>query len=186
MFDTEKGKTLLRLARSAIAKELGFASDNLPKADWLEENGATFVTLTLQGQLRGCIGSLEASRPLIEDVQRNAVASAFRDPRFRPLTGKEFAEVLIEVSLLSKPETIRHNNEDEALAQLTPGRDGVIIEYGMHKATYLPQVWIQLPDPPAFLAQLKQKAGLPEDFWSGDIRLMRYTVQKWQEGKQNG
>lgn len=186
MFDIEQGKTLLRLARSAIAKELGLASDDLPKADWLEEHGATFVTLTLQGQLRGCIGSLEARRPLIEDVQRNAVASAFRDPRFRPLTKEEFAEVLIEVSLLSKPETIRHNNEEEALAQLTPSRDGVIIEYGAHRATYLPQVWAQLPDPRIFLANLKQKAGLLENFWSKDVRLMRYTVQKWQEDINNG
>ncbi len=186
MFNTEKGQTLLRLARSAIAEELGFASNNLPKTGWLEENGATFVTLTLQGQLRGCIGSLEALRPLIEDVQHNAVASAFRDPRFLPLTREEFAEVLIEVSLLSKPEMIRHNNEDEALAQLAPGRDGVTLEYGAHRATYLPQVWAQLPEPHMFLAHLKQKAGLPEDFWSKDIRLMRYTVQKWQEDMQSG
>ena len=186
MFDTDKGKTLVHLARAAIAKELGFASHDFPRAEWLEEYGATFVTLTLQGQLRGCIGSLEAYRPLIEDVQRNAVASAFRDPRFPPLTKEEFADVLVEVSLLSKPESIRHNSEEEALAQLTPGRDGVIIEYGALRATYLPQVWAELPDPATFLVHLKQKAGLPEDFWSNDIRLLRYTVRNWQEVEQNG
>jgi AmmeMemoRadiSam system protein A len=186
MFDTNKGTTLLHLARAAIAKELGFESHDLPRTDWLEEPGATFVTLTLQGQLRGCIGSLEAHRPLIEDVQRNAVASAFRDPRFPPLGKDEFADVLIEVSLLGKPELIRHNSEEDALAQLTPGRDGVIIEYGKSRATYLPQVWAQLPDPHEFVAHLKQKAGLPEDFWSKDIRLSHYTVQKWQEIEANG
>lgn len=183
MLNTNKGKTLLRLARAAIGGELGFVSHDLPRVDWLEEPGATFVTLTLQGQLRGCIGSLEAHRPLIEDVRQNAVASAFRDPRFTPLSKAEFAEVNIEVSLLSKPEPIRHTSEDDALAQLTPGRDGVIIEYGRHRATYLPQVWSQLPDPQIFLAHLKEKAGLPGDFWSDELSISRYTVQKWREGE---
>lgn len=186
MFDTNKGKTLLHLARAAIGKEFGFKSHDLPRVDWLEEPGATFVTLTLQGQLRGCIGSLEAYRPLIEDVQGNAVSSAFRDPRFPPLSKEEFADVLIEVSLLSKPELIRHHSEEEALAQLTPGRDGVSIEWGRSRATYLPQVWAQLPDAHEFIAHLKQKAGLPEDFWSDEIRLSHYTVQKWQEIEPNG
>jgi AmmeMemoRadiSam system protein A len=186
MFDTNKGKTLLHLARAAIAKELGFISHDLPRTDWLEEPGATFVTLTLQGQLRGCIGSLEAYRPLIDDVQRNAVSSAFRDPRFPPLSKEEFADTIIDVSLLSKPELLRFNSEDDALAQLTPGRDGVIIEYGPHRATYLPQVWAQLADPHEFISHLKQKADLPEDFWSDDLRILRYTVQKWREGEQHG
>jgi AmmeMemoRadiSam system protein A len=186
MLDTDKGTTLLRLARAAIGRELGFISHDLPRTDWLDEPGATFVTLTLQGQLRGCIGSLEAHRPLIEDVRENAVASAFRDPRFTPLSKAEFADVSIEVSLLSKPESIRHNSEEDALAQLTPGRDGVIIEYGRHRATYLPQVWAQLPEPQAFIAHLKDKAGLPEDFWADDVRLSHYTVQKWREIDLNG
>jgi hypothetical protein len=186
MFDTNKGKTLLHLARAAIARELGFKSHDLPRIDWLEEPGATFVTLTLQGLLRGCIGSLEAYRPLLEDVQGNAVSSAFRDPRFPPLSKEEFANVVIEVSLLSKPELIRHHSEEEALAQLTPGRDGVSIEFGQSRATYLPQVWAQLSDPHEFIARLKQKAGLPEDFWSDDIKLSHYTVQKWQEIEPNG
>lgn len=186
MFDTNKGKTLLHLARAAIAKEFGFTSHELPRTGWLEEPGATFVTLTLQGQLRGCIGSLEAYRPLIDDVQRNAVSSAFRDPRFPPLSKEEFADAIIDVSLLSKPELLRFNSEDDALAQLTPGRDGVIIEYGSNRATYLPQVWAQLADPHEFISRLKQKAGIPENFWSDDIRILRYTVQKWREGEQHG
>jgi AmmeMemoRadiSam system protein A len=186
MFNTDKGKTLLHLARAAIGRELGFKSHELPRSDWLEEPGATFVTLTLQGQLRGCIGSLEAYRPLGDDVCQNAVASAFRDPRFPPLSKEEFADVAIEVSLLSQPELIRHNSEEDALAQLTPGRDGVIIQLGTQRATYLPQVWAQLPEPREFIAHLKQKAGLPEDFWSGDVKLSHYTVQKWHEGESHG
>ncbi len=183
MSDKHRGQTLLHLARAAISRELGFKSDDLPRADWLEEPGATFVTLTLHGQLRGCIGSLEAHRSLIEDVRANAVASAFRDPRFAPLSKTEFAEVLIEVSLLSPPEPIRFNSEQNALEQLSPGMDGVILEFGRQRATFLPQVWAQLPQPQIFIAHLKNKAGLPEDFWSNDIRLSRYTVQKWREGK---
>lgn len=186
MLDTDKGKTLLHLARAAIAKELGFSSHDLPPSDWLEEPGATFVTLTLHGQLRGCIGSLEAYRPLIDDVRHNAVASAFHDPRFPPLAKVEFPEVLIDVSLLSTPEAIRFSSEQNALAQLNPGLDGVILEYGSYRATYLPQVWAQLPDPKEFIGHLKNKAGLPEDFWSEDIRLLHYTVQKFSEGDCHG
>jgi AmmeMemoRadiSam system protein A len=181
MFNTDKGKTLLHLARAAIAGEFGFVSDELPRADWLEEPGATFVTLTLDEQLRGCIGSLEAHSPLIDDVRQNAVAAAFYDPRFQPLSKEEFPRTLIEVSLLSKPELIQFSSEQDALAQLNPGLDGVVLEFGHHRATYLPQVWAQLPDPQAFISQLKTKAGLAGDFWSNDIRLSHYTVQNWHE-----
>lgn len=181
MFDTDKGKTLLHLARAAIAGELGFISHDLPRTGWLEEPGATFVTLTLHDQLRGCIGSLEARRSLLEDVRANAVAAAFRDPRFTPLGKEEFAKVVIEVSLLSPPQPIDFTSEQDALAQLDPGLDGVILEYGMHRATYLPQVWAQLSDPRSFIEHLKAKAGLPEDFWSDDIKLSRYRVQKFEE-----
>ena len=183
MFDTDRGKTLLHLARAAIARELGFVSHDLPRTDWLERPAATFVTLNLHGRLRGCIGSLEARRSLLEDVSANAVAAAFRDPRFDPLSKEEFAEVTIEVSLLSTPQPILFSDERDALAQLDPGRDGVILEYGMHRATFLPQVWAQLPDPQTFIEHLKEKAGLPEDFWSDDIRLARYRVQKFTEGE---
>ena len=182
MLDAEQGKTLVYLARAAIAGELGFAAHELPRGDWLEQPGATFVTLTLHGRLRGCIGSLEAYRPLIDDVRDNAVA-AFRDPRFDPLSKTEFAEVLVDVSLLSKPEAMRFNSEQDALEQLHPGRDGVILECGGHRATFLPQVWAQLQQPQVFLRHLKNKAGLAEEFWSDDIKLSRYTVQKWREGE---
>lgn len=186
MLDSKKGQALLHLARAAIAKELGFVVHDLPRTDWLEEPGATFVTLNLYGDLRGCIGSLEAHRPLIDDVRQNAVASAFRDPRFEPLGKAEFADVVIDVSLLSAPERIDFRDEQDAMEKLNPGKDGVILEHGSHRATFLPQVWAQLPDPRIFLARLKKKAGLPEEFWSNDIRLYRYAVQKWGEGGQNG
>jgi AmmeMemoRadiSam system protein A len=183
MFDTSKGNTLLHLARAAIARELGFVSHDLPRADWLEQPGATFVTLTLNDSLRGCIGSLEAHRSLIDDVRHNAVAAAFDDPRFAPLGKEEFAHVRLDVSLLSQPEPIHFNSEQDALSQLHPGQDGVILEFGLHRATYLPQVWAQLPDPQTFIDHLKEKAGLPANFWSENIRLARYTVQKWHEGE---
>jgi AmmeMemoRadiSam system protein A len=186
MFNTDKGTTLLHLARAAIGRELGFKSHDLPRSDWLEQPGATFVTLSQQGELRGCIGSLEAYRPLRDDVCQNAVASAFCDPRFAPLSKQEFANVVIDVSLLSKPELIHQNSEEDALAQLTPGRDGVIIQLGSQRATYLPQVWAQFSEPREFIAHLKQKAGLPEDFWSKHIKLSRYAVQKWHEGESDG
>ena len=182
MNDSQRGLTLLRLARAAIARELGFDSHELPRSDWLQEAGATFVTLNLHGRLRGCIGSLEAHRPLLDDVRHNAVAAAFQDPRFPPLSKEEFAEVQIEVSLLSPPAPIIFKSEVDALAQLHPGQDGVILEYGRSRATYLPQVWAQLPEPADFVRHLKEKAGLPADFWSDDIRLSRYSVRKYSEG----
>ncbi|NNM79674.1 MAG: AmmeMemoRadiSam system protein A [Gallionella sp.] len=182
MLDAKQGKTLVQLARAAIAGELGLVAHDLPRTDWLEEPGATFVTLTLHDRLRGCIGSLEAYRPLIDDVRHNARAAAFQDSRFDPLGKEEFAEVQVDVSLLGKPEAIRFTSEQDALAQLRPGIDGVILEFGRHRATYLPQVWAQLQQPQMFLNHLKEKAGLPGNFWSDEVKLSRYTVQKWHEG----
>ena len=184
MFDTSREQTLLHLARAAIAKELGFISDDLPRPSWLEEPGATFVTLTLRGQLRGCIGSLEANRPLIDDVRHNAVAAAFHDPRFAPLGLEEFAKVIIDVALLSTPELIRFSSEEDALTKLNPGVDGVTLECGSSRASFLPHAWADSPDPQVFLALLKIQAGLPEDFWSDDIKLSRFTIRKWREGVQ--
>lgn len=184
MFDTSREQTLLHVARAAIAKELGFLSDNLPRPAWMEEPGATFVTLTLHGRLRGCIGSLEASQPLIDDVSQNAVAAAFQDPRFAPLTLDEFAEVIIDVALLSKPEPIRFTNEQDVLAQLNPGVDGVTLEYDSKRASFLPHAWADSPDPKVFLALLKEQVGLADDFWSDAIKLSRFTVRKWREAGQ--
>lgn len=180
--DTEAGRTLVALARAAIARRLGEnATAPATDADWLRASGATFVTLMREGRLRGCIGTLEARRPLAEDVAENAVAAAFSDPRFAPLTRDELADTEIEVSLLSAAEPLPVDDETAVLAQLRPGIDGVIFEYGHHRSTFLPQVWEQLTDPEEFMAQLKYKAGLPPDFWSNDVKLARYTVSKWRE-----
>jgi hypothetical protein len=186
MTDTNKGRTLLHLARAAIAKEFGFVSHDLPRTNWLEEPGATFVTLTLDDRMRGCVGSLEPKRPLIDDVRGNAVAAAFHDPRFAPLAKDEFADVVIDVALLSKPEPIRFSTEQDALAQLNPGVDGVVFEYGPHRSTLLPHGWADLPHARDVLARLKSQAGLAEDFWSVDVKLARFTTQKWYEIKQHG
>ncbi|HRH80409.1 MAG TPA: AmmeMemoRadiSam system protein B [Thiobacillaceae bacterium] len=177
----QKGRLLTALARSAIAGRFGKAEAILPRPDWLQAPGAVFVTLTQNGQLRGCIGSLQARRPLGEDLEANAQAAAFRDPRFAPLTEEELDRTHVEVSILSPPQAMRFTGEADALEQLRPGVDGVILEYGSHRATFLPQVWSQLPDKRVFMAHLKQKAGLLADFWADDVRLYRYTVEKYKE-----
>ncbi len=180
--DAEKGATLLKLARAEIASKLGHEMAFPAQADWLEEPGASFVTLTRQGALRGCIGTLEAYRPLGLDVRENAVAAAFRDPRFMPLTREEFNDIRIEVSLLSPAEPLPVASEQDALERLRPGIDGVVFELGHARSTFLPQVWEQLPDPAEFMAHLKRKAGLAADAWSEKVRLSRYRVSKWKEG----
>lgn len=177
----ELGASLLLLARRAIASRLGMPAAAAVDADFLRLPGATFVTLTQNGRLRGCIGSLEARRPLAEDVAANAVAAAFQDPRFPPLGAAEWPRTAIEVSLLSSPEPLEVANEADAIARLRPGIDGVILSGAGRRATFLPQVWEQLPEPTAFLASLKRKAGLPADWWGADARLQRYDVQKWKE-----
>lgn len=179
--ESDKGSTLLQLARAEIAARLGEPATPLPALAWLREPGACFVTLTRRGELRGCIGTLEAHRPLVVDVRENAVAAAFRDPRFGPLSRAEFEEIRVEVSLLSPTEALAAASEAHALAALRPGIDGIVFEYRHFRSTFLPQVWEQLPEPADFLAQLKRKAGLPSDFWADEVRLSRYTVTKWKE-----
>ncbi|MCK6387515.1 MAG: AmmeMemoRadiSam system protein A [Zoogloea sp.] len=182
--DIQLGKVLLAHARQAIADALGLPATAAPDHPQLAGRGATFVTLTLGGELRGCIGSLNAHRPLGQDVRENAVSAALRDPRFPPLSAAEFADVQVEVSLLSEPDFIEFRDEADALAQLVPGRDGVIFFNGCQRATFLPQVWEQLPEPRQFMAALKQKARLPVDFWGPNVMIARYQVQKWHEGEQ--
>lgn len=177
----ELGQVLLQLARRSIGEALGEAGPATPDLPALHENAATFVTLTQAGELRGCIGSLEAHRPLIDDVRANARAAAFRDPRFPPLIRDELARTRVEVSLLSPAEPLFVTDEADALARLRPQVDGLILAAGGRRATFLPQVWEQLPEPAVFLARLKQKAGLSGTYWSPELRLWRYTVQKWQE-----
>lgn len=175
------GKTLLPLARASISAALGRSLEVAEDAVWLQELGACFVTLTQQGQLRGCIGTLEARRSLLADVKANAVSAAFRDPRFSPLTVAELTHTQIEVSLLSPMQAMRFDNEAHALAQLQPGIDGVVLEFERYRSTFLPQVWEQLPTASEFIAHLKHKAGLPPGFWAEGVQLSRYTVSKWKE-----
>ena len=175
------GLSLLSIARNAIGKRFGEQSGAVAPHPELEKPGATSVTLTQNGQLRGCIGSLEAHRPLATDVAENAVAAAFRDPRFPPLASDELARTQVEVSLLEASKPMDYTDEADALARLRPGIDGLILTHGHRRATFLPQVWESLPDPRRFMAQLKLKAGLPADFWDEQITLARYGVQKWKE-----
>jgi AmmeMemoRadiSam system protein B/AmmeMemoRadiSam system protein A len=177
----DHGKVLLPIARSAIGGVLGLGFQTDEHHAFLQEPGATFVTLTRHGQLRGCIGSLQAHRKLLDDVKANAKAAAFLDPRFQPLTATELKTTLIEVSLLSDAEPITFASETQLVEQLRPAVDGVILQFGNHRGTFLPQVWEQLPDPRQFLNQLKRKAGLPADFWADGLRVSRYTVAKWKE-----
>ncbi|HQR12800.1 MAG TPA: AmmeMemoRadiSam system protein A [Casimicrobiaceae bacterium] len=183
MTERDLGHALLTIARSAIAQEIGLPTLDAAGHPALGQPGATFVTLKRRGQLRGCIGSLRPTRPLGVDVRANALAAAFGDPRFPPLAAREFEQVTVEVSLLAADERIEVVDEHDLLARLRPGVDGLILEFGRQRATFLPQVWDSLPDPREFLAALKQKAGIPTDFWSAQINVFRYGVTKWTEGE---
>jgi AmmeMemoRadiSam system protein A len=177
------GIVLVSLARAAIAQQIGRPLSSPEQVDWLRQPGACFITLTCQERLRGCIGTLQAHRALGEDVQQNAVAAAFRDPRFKPLTLAEFDGVEVEVSLLSPLEPLQFADEYDALKQLRVGMDGVVFQYGHHKSTFLPQVWRDFTEAADFMAHLKYKAGLPPDFWDPEVKLSRYTVAKWRESE---
>ncbi len=179
--DTVDGARLIALARAAISGRLGLHFSVRDDAPFLRQPGATFVTLTQDGRLRGCIGSLTVHRNLVDDVRANACAAAFQDPRFKPLRFEELGAVRVEVSLLSAMQPMAVRDEADALSQLRPGVDGVVLECGRHRGTFLPQVWENLPEPRTFLRELKRKAGLAPDFWDESIRLSRYTVAKWAE-----
>lgn len=178
----EAGRTLVGMARAAVgAKLIGREAPKSVGAAWLSQPGATFVTLTQAGRLRGCIGSLAPQRPLGVDVIANAESAAFRDPRFPPITNEEWGDTQTEVSLLSTPRPIRFADEGDLLSKITPGEDGLILEAGSHRGTFLPQVWASLPDTQQFLSQLRIKAGLPPDFRLGRCRVLRYRVIKWKQ-----
>jgi len=177
----ERGRILLPIARAEISRVLNVPSSADETAPWLAELGACFVTLTQDGELRGCIGSLQAHRPLLTDVKSNAVSAALHDPRFTPLTVEELDITTVEISLLSESQEMQVRDEADALAQLRPDIDGIIFEYGRYRSTFLPQVWESLARPRDFLAMLRRKAGLPDDFWAEGVKLSRYTVTKWSE-----
>jgi len=182
----DAGEVLIGLARAAIADELGIdvAADASPP--WLHFDGACFVTLTTAGRLSGCIGSLEAERPLLADVRSNARAAAFRDRRFPRLTEPELEHTTVDVAVLSGASPMAFTDEEDALGQLRPHVDGVVLAYGDRRATLLPRVWGHLPDPRDFLAALKQKSGLPRTFSIDQVRLSRFTVSEFREGGDRG
>jgi len=174
-------RLLLDLARASIRHGL---QEGQPLAVSLKELAAelvvlraSFVTLLKDGRLRGCVGSLEAWRPLAVDVAENAFAAAFRDPRFPPLRANEAADLTIHLSLLTPAIAMIFSSEADLLAQLQPGIDGLILAEGPRRGTFLPSVWAELPTPQLFLAQLKRKAGLAADYWSPDVHIWRYTTE---------
>lgn len=182
----EDRRYLLHLARQTIACIL--EGQEPPEVDLeavseaLRRPGASFVTLTQEGELRGCIGSIEPRRPLVLDVQENAIAAAFHDPRFAPLSRRELDRTHIEISVLTLPQPLEYEGPVDLLSRLRPGVDGVIIERGWHRATFLPQVWEKLPDPREFLAHLCLKAGLPpDDYRRPGLRVYTYQVESFEE-----
>jgi AmmeMemoRadiSam system protein A len=172
---------LIEIARNAIVEEFTgkkrIDRDALVCAHpWLAEKGAVFVTLNEYNQLRGCIGSIIAHEPLIDDLIRNAKAAAFSDPRFRPLESEELEQIEIEVSLLSEPESVAYRDTEALRRIIRPGIDGVILRQGGYQATYLPSVWEQIGDFDTFFASLCQKAGLSGDCLEQHPQIWRYQV----------
>jgi AmmeMemoRadiSam system protein A len=177
-----RGDTLLTLARAAITAALG--GPPLPPATpepWLDAPGACFVTLTQDGQLRGCIGNITPQGSLRDAVVRNAQSSALRDPRFVPLSREELPITRIEISLLSPMEPIPADSEEALLAALRPGTDGLLLTARGRSAVFIPSVWEQLPDKRDFLDHLRVKGHFPRDRWLPDTRAERFTAEHWEE-----
>lgn len=175
------GERLLALVRGAIRSHLGLPTSPADTSDAaFSAPGAAFVTLTRNGHLRGCIGSLAPTRSLREDVSRNALAAAFRDPRFPPVTADELSQIEVEVSVLG-PVRRQPCPSRQACLELITAEDGVILSSGRHSATFLPQVWEQLPDANAFLDYLMTKAGLSPEYWPPDMEVGLYRVVKYRE-----
>jgi AmmeMemoRadiSam system protein A len=184
---SEEQRMLLEIAREAVAQAVrGARAPSLDLSQFpprLREKGASFVTLLgLEGELRGCIGTVEAHSPLAQDVQRNAVSSALRDPRFFPVSVDELDDLQIELSILTPPQRLEYDGPDDLLAKVRPGIDGVIIEKDWRRATLLPSVWEKIPDPVQFLSTLCLKAGLSQNEW----RMPGVTVHVYQALKVKG
>ncbi|GKY89088.1 MEMO1 family protein [Sinisalibacter aestuarii] len=177
---------LLRVAREALAGRTATGRD--PKIDpasfhpRLRSHGAAFVTLTRAGRLRGCIGSLTAHRPLVQDVAQNAICAGHADPRFAAVTAGELAEIHLKIAVLGPPAPMAFASEEDLLAQLRPGEDGLILSDRGRRGTFLPMVWESLPEPAAFWRQLKRKAELAEDHWSDTLEVQRYRAESFAEG----
>jgi AmmeMemoRadiSam system protein A len=172
---------LLEIARASLAHGLAhdcaLPLDPAAESPALRAPGASFVTLrTAEQALRGCIGTLEPTHPLALDVAENAYRAGFRDPRFEPLRAAEAARVALHVSLLHAPERLTARSEAELIAQLRPGRDGLVLRLGARRATFLPEVWHELPSPAEFVRALQRKAGIPPGSWSEELEALRYTA----------
>lgn len=183
----EEKETLLRLARQTLEKALRGEKDSPPTAPveespLLQADGACFVTLTQGGRLRGCIGSLEAYRPLIDDVREHALDAAFNDPRFPPLRADELDQTEIEISRLTPPTPLVYDDADDLLSKLRPGVDGVILKDGFRRATFLPQVWEKIPDRRDFLGELCRKMGASPNLWQRKkLEVFIYQVDEFHE-----
>lgn len=181
LFSEPQRATLLDCAWQSIrhglshGKALAVSTADFEPA--LTRPGASFVTLHAQAELRGCIGSLEAYRPLIEDVSDHAFAAAFRDPRFAPLRENELDGISLDISVLGTPERLHFSSEQDLLHQLRPGQDGLILQDGDFRGTFLPAVWESLSEPEQFLQHLKLKAGLPAGHWSDTLQVWRYSTE---------
>ena len=176
-----RGRILVSLAREAIDAGIEGAWMRRDwEEEWLRATAASFVTLRDAGELRGCIGTVDAHRALGDDVTHNAHAAAYRDPRFAPLAEHERERLEVEVSVLSARVPLAAQSEAEAARALRPNIDGVVLEYDSLRATFLPQVWESLPDPIDFLAELRRKARLPARFWHPQLKVSRYTVEKFR------
>lgn len=181
LLNKSQQQELLELAKASIAYGLEHGCPIPVNAEEyaseLQVLRATFVTLEIKQQLRGCIGMLEPSRPLVVDIAENAFAAAFRDPRFPPLTASEYPQLAIHLSILGPTEAMKFDSEADLIQQLRPNIDGLIIQEGHRRGTFLPSVWESLPEPEDFLVHLKQKAGLPYNYWSDTLTVARYQCQ---------
>lgn len=180
----EQKKKLKALARNVIASELGIEKlidvENEFVDPFYHKERGVFVTLNLDGRLRGCIGNTDPIYPLYEGVMKNAHDAAFGDPRFSPLEVDEFDDLNIEISVLTVPQKVKYSSAKDLLDKLRPGKDGVVIEKERNKATYLPQVWDDIKDKEDFLSSLCMKAGLNPDEWmQGDCDVYKYEVEKF-------
>ncbi len=186
----EEQKILLHAAREAI--ECAVKREKLPPIDpydvtpSLQEQGASFVTLTIRGELRGCIGALEAYQPLVDDVREHAVAAALEDPRFPQVREDELSRIQIEVSRLTRPAPLEYKDADDLLSKLRPHVDGVILKDGFRRATFLPQVWEKIPSPSEFLDNLCYKMGTTPNQWKKKhLDVLIYQVEEFREAQNN-
>lgn len=187
MLESDDRSRLLELAHRSIASGLGRRDpQSLPHDAWspgLLESRATFTTITLAGELRGCCGTIEPRRPLVADVWHNAWVSAYADPRFGPVSAAELGTLTIAISVLTPLTPIEAESEAQLAASLLPGIDGLVLRYGGARATFLPAVWQSLPEPREFIAQLKRKAGWSSSFWPPGMAAFRYRTQTFQSGR---